>query len=79
MTKSINGFTVAALTATQAAIINNARANAPGANDPRADERKQIKRVGSNRYVPVDVRVVAATNRDLQQMVDDGEFRAEPD
>ena len=44
MTKSINGFTVAALTATQAAIINNARANAPGANDPRADERKQIKR-----------------------------------
>ncbi len=34
-----------------------------------------IERVGSNASIPVDVRIVAATNRDLQTMVDTGQFR----
>lgn len=44
MSKQINGFTVACLTAVQAAIINQARASAPEKKDEKADERKQIKR-----------------------------------
>ncbi len=35
----------------------------------------EIRPVGSNKTVRVDVRVVAATHRDLRAMVDDGEFR----
>ena len=38
-------------------------------------ENREIKRVGGDRTVPVNVRVVAATNRDLRQMVNDGSFR----
>ena len=34
-----------------------------------------VRRVGDHREVPIDVRVVAATLRDLKQMVQDGEFR----
>lgn len=44
MSKTINGICVAALTAVQAAIINQARSAAPGLKDQGADERKQIKR-----------------------------------
>jgi transcriptional regulator with PAS, ATPase and Fis domain len=43
----------------------------------RALERKQVKRVGSNKYVPVDVRVVAATNRNLRGEVNAGRFRSD--
>ncbi len=38
-------------------------------------ENREIKRVGGDRTIPVNVRVVAATNRDLRQMVNDGTFR----
>ena len=31
--------------------------------------------MGGNRAIPIDVRLVCATNRDLQQMVARGEFR----
>ena len=41
----------------------------------RVLENREIKRVGGDRQVPVNVRVVAATNRDLRQMVNDGTFR----
>jgi formate hydrogenlyase transcriptional activator len=35
----------------------------------------QIERVGSSRPIPVDVRVVAATHRDLNRLVAEGKFR----
>jgi DNA-binding NtrC family response regulator len=41
----------------------------------RAIEEKVVDRVGGRAPVPVDVRVVAATNRDLQTAAEAGEFR----
>ncbi len=38
-------------------------------------QRRSIVRVGGSAQIPVDVRLVCATNRNLQQMVDNGEFR----
>jgi two-component system response regulator GlrR len=43
----------------------------------RVLERKQIRRLGSNTYLPVDVRVIAATNRDLRALVNEGTFRSD--
>ena len=37
----------------------------------------EVQRVGADRPVAVDVRVVAATNRDLRQLVERGAFRAD--
>ncbi|WP_457673117.1 sigma-54-dependent transcriptional regulator [Thiolapillus sp.] len=37
----------------------------------------ELRRVGSERTLRVDVRILAATNRNLQQMVDDGDFRSD--
>jgi DNA-binding NtrC family response regulator len=41
----------------------------------RALQEKEVKRVGGNETIPVDVRVVAATNRDLEAMMKAGLFR----
>jgi DNA-binding NtrC family response regulator len=43
----------------------------------RAIEEKAIDRIGGKAPVPVDVRVVAATNKDLRAAVDTGEFRGD--
>src|SRR5437762_12503623 len=40
----------------------------------RALQERRIRRVGGAHEMPVDVRVVAATNRDLRAMVADGRF-----
>jgi DNA-binding NtrC family response regulator len=41
----------------------------------RVLESREIRRVGENKSLNVDVRVVCATHRDLPEMVADGEFR----
>jgi DNA-binding NtrC family response regulator len=41
----------------------------------RVLETREIKRVGGDKPVKVDVRVVAATNRDLRKMVEESRFR----
>ena len=41
----------------------------------RALEERQIERVGGDTPVDVDTRLIAATNRDLKDMVDKGDFR----
>jgi DNA-binding NtrC family response regulator len=41
----------------------------------RALERGEIRRVGGDRWIKVDVRVVAATRRDLDRAVQEGRFR----
>ena len=41
----------------------------------RALERHQVKRVGGDAYLDVDVRVIAATHRDLEAEVREGRFR----
>ncbi len=41
----------------------------------RALQEREFERVGDNRPVRVDVRVIAATNSDLEQMVSEGTFR----
>jgi two-component system, NtrC family, response regulator AtoC len=41
----------------------------------KAIEDHRIRRLGGTREIPVDVRVIAATNRDLKQLVSAGQFR----
>jgi two-component system response regulator HydG len=43
----------------------------------RALEERTIRRVGGQRTIPVDVRVIAATHVNLEQAVHDGRFRAD--
>ena len=38
-------------------------------------QRRSIVRVGGSTQIPINVRLVCATNRNLQQMVNDGDFR----
>ena len=38
-------------------------------------QEREFERVGGNETISVDVRVIAATNRDLKKMVADGKFR----
>lgn len=41
----------------------------------RVLQEKYIVRLGSQKIIPVDVRVIAATNRNLQELVEQGKFR----
>jgi len=43
----------------------------------RVLQEREIERIGSNRAIAVDVRVVAATHRDLKALVAEGKFRAD--
>ncbi len=43
----------------------------------RAVEYGEVSRIGSNRPIRVDVRIVAATNEDLPRLADQGRFRAD--
>ena len=43
----------------------------------RVLQEQEFERVGGNRTITVDVRIVAATNRDLKAMVEENKFRAD--
>lgn len=40
-------------------------------------EERKLKRVGGSRDIPVDIRVIAATHRDLEKMVEENTFRSD--
>jgi len=41
----------------------------------RVLQEKEVRRVGSNENIPVDARVLAATNTRLEQLLEQGKFR----
>ena len=41
----------------------------------RALQNRTITRVGDTKAIPIDIRLICATNKDLEKMVRDGEFR----
>jgi len=41
----------------------------------RVIQEQQVRRVGSNKYIPVDVRIVAASNRHVPELIRQGQFR----
>ena len=43
----------------------------------RAVEYKEILPIGAKRPITVDVRIIAATNRDLEEEIEHGRFRAD--
>lgn len=40
-------------------------------------EQKSLRRLGGNREIPLDVRIITATHRDLEKEVKEGRFRAD--
>jgi two-component system response regulator HydG len=43
----------------------------------RALQERKVRSVGGSKEVPCDVRIIAATNRNLEEAIDDGSFRAD--
>ena len=43
----------------------------------RFTQEKYIEKLGDTKKIPVNVRIISATNRNLEQMVQQGEFRAD--
>lgn len=41
----------------------------------RVIQEQQIRRIGSNKIIPIDVRIAAATNRDIPTLIREGKFR----
>ncbi|NMB41415.1 MAG: sigma 54-interacting transcriptional regulator [Firmicutes bacterium] len=40
-------------------------------------QERYVERIGGTKQIPVDVRIITATNKNLEQMVQQGEFRAD--
>lgn len=38
-------------------------------------QNRTITKIGSHQAIPIDIRLISATNKDINKMVDDGEFR----
>jgi len=43
----------------------------------RVLEDRNVRRIGSHKDVEVDVRIISATNKDVQQLIDENKFRAD--
>ena len=43
----------------------------------RVLQEREIRRIGSNRVQPVDVRVISATNINIEEKIREGQFRAD--
>lgn len=43
----------------------------------RALQEREIERIGSSKSIPIDTRIIAATNESLVQLVDEGKFRSD--
>ena len=43
----------------------------------RVLEEHEIMRVGDDKVIPVDIRIIAASNRDLHKLVEEGKFRSD--
>ena len=41
----------------------------------RVLQEKEFERIGSNTTLKIDVRIIAATNRDLEKEIEEGQFR----
>lgn len=41
----------------------------------RTLQERVVRRLGSNKFIPVDIRIISATNRDLKKSVQEGTFR----
>jgi len=41
----------------------------------RVLQEKQVMRLGDDKYIPVDMRIIAATNKNLMQLIKEGHFR----
>ena len=41
----------------------------------RVLQEREVQRIGSNDIIPIDVRVIAATNKDLEEYIREGKFR----
>lgn len=41
----------------------------------RVLQEKEVRRIGDNRVISIDVRIIAATNKNLKKLVSDGSFR----
>lgn len=41
----------------------------------RVIQEKEVERVGDNKAIPIDVRIITATNKDISQLIKNGKFR----
>lgn len=41
----------------------------------RVLQEREVERIGSNKTLPIDVRIIVATNKDLKKLVEEGDFR----